>query len=383
MNTDKNGSGRTGGYSTLRRPYLFTLSVLICVYPWLMSSCGSKPTDLRTLVPADTLVYLETNDLGAALKPSMDKPSEDVKVSRPDLSSVQGVQLAIAITGIETSEQKLNDEQSNAQLKPKFVAVADTHAWHFQAVRFAEEKLGAFVEKIYGSKPSLDEPEHDDGRDMTWTAADGRKAYAFVIGSIVYFSNDRESLDKALAVRNGAASLASNSKVQTAPPDAIASGYASSQGIAEIADLAGLKVATSAGDDPQVQSAVAAILPQLIREMVKDAAWTEKKSDGGVTDIYQIGLTDNVAAALKDTQPSDLEMRLRNTVIALLSGSKLDENVKRQIADAITASVKMDDAAQVRFTSTGMQRTTTSDAGLIGMIYSQLRATSEKTTDSL
>jgi hypothetical protein len=378
MNTDKNGSERTGGFSTLRRPYLLTLSVLICVYPWLMSSCGSKPTDLRTLVPADTLVYLETNDLGAALKPSMDKPSEDVKVSRPDLSSVQGVQLAIAVMGIEMSEQKVNDEQSNAQLQPKFVAVADTHAWHFQAVRFAEEKLGAFVEKIYGSKPSLDEPEHDGGRDMTWTAGDGRKAYAFVIGSVVYFSNDRESLDKALAVRSDAASLASTGKVQTTPDDALASGYASTHGLARIADIAGLKTATSASDDPQVQSAVATILPQLIREMVKDAAWTEKKSDGGVTDIYQIGLTDNVAAALKDTQPSDLETRLRNTIIALLSGSKLDGNAKDKIAGAIAASVKIDDAAQVRFTSTGIQRTTTSDAGLIGMIYSQLRATSEE-----
>ena len=32
-----------------------------------LSSCGSPPVDLRSLAPAETLVYLETNDLGKAL----------------------------------------------------------------------------------------------------------------------------------------------------------------------------------------------------------------------------------------------------------------------------------------------------------------------------
>src|SRR3569623_1009183 len=134
----------------------------------------------------------------------MDKPSEDVKTSRPDLSSLKGMQLAIAVMGIESTEERVNDEQSNAQIKPKFVAVVETHAWHFQAVRFAEEKLGGFVERLYGSKSTLNEPERNGGRDMTWTAAAGRKAFAFVTGSLVNFSNDRESLDKTLAVRSGA-----------------------------------------------------------------------------------------------------------------------------------------------------------------------------------
>jgi len=39
-------------------------SVSICVYLWLifLPSCSSKPTNLRTLAPADSLIYLETND---------------------------------------------------------------------------------------------------------------------------------------------------------------------------------------------------------------------------------------------------------------------------------------------------------------------------------
>ncbi|MEP6789677.1 MAG: hypothetical protein ABJB40_14655, partial [Acidobacteriota bacterium] len=47
-----------------------SLSAFICVHLWLilLTSCGSKPTDLRSVIPADSLIYLETNDLGNALR---------------------------------------------------------------------------------------------------------------------------------------------------------------------------------------------------------------------------------------------------------------------------------------------------------------------------
>ncbi len=328
---------------------------------------------MRTLVPSDTLVYLETSDLGAAMKPVVASKSGP----KFDTSGLNGIQLAVGVTGVESTEQKLNDEQSNAQIKPRFVAVADTHMWHFQAVRFAESQLGSFVQKVYGSDPTLEEPEHPGGgRDIIWTAADGRKAFSFVVGSIVYFSNDRASLDKALAIRNGAPSLAAIGKVQPSPPDAIASGYASAPGISHIADLAGLKVAAASGDDPQVQSAVAAILPQLIREMVTEVTWTEKKADGGVADTYQLRMPDNVTNALNGTQPGDLDERLRNTVIALLAGSKLDDKLRSQVADAVVGSINGSDGTQTAFTATGIERTTISDDGLIGGIVDALTTAS-------
>ncbi|MGB5013127.1 MAG: hypothetical protein WBO68_03780, partial [Pyrinomonadaceae bacterium] len=86
---------------------------------------------MRTLVPAETLVYLETNDLAVALQPIVDaKPFMEVAKSKPDLSALKGVQLAVAVTGFETSEEKLTDEHSVGRVQPRFVAVADTHAWN-------------------------------------------------------------------------------------------------------------------------------------------------------------------------------------------------------------------------------------------------------------
>src|SRR5580765_5235800 len=146
-----------------------SFSLCLCVSA-VNLSCGSKPTDMRSLVPAETLVYLETNDLAAALQPIVDsKPFNEVAKSKPDLSALKGVQLAVAVTGFETSEEKLTDENSVGRIQPHFVAVADTHAWHYQAVGFAEQKLGALVAKIYDSEPTLDKPEKNGGRYLTWT----------------------------------------------------------------------------------------------------------------------------------------------------------------------------------------------------------------------
>ena len=143
------------------------LTVFICVHLWLilLSSCSTKPTDLRTLVPAETLVYLETNDLAAALQPIVDsKPFTEVAKSKPDFSALKGVQLAVAVTGFETTEEKLTDENSVGRVQPRFVAVADTHAWNYQAVKFAELKLGSFVEDIYDSEPTLEKSDKNGGK---------------------------------------------------------------------------------------------------------------------------------------------------------------------------------------------------------------------------
>ena len=120
MNTDEHRYKNSVWLRRSAEKILF-LSVSICVYLWLilLSSCASKPTDMRSLVPAETLVYLETNDLAAALQPIVDsKPFNEVAKSKPDFSALKGVQLVVAVTGFETSEEKLTDEHSVGRVQP-------------------------------------------------------------------------------------------------------------------------------------------------------------------------------------------------------------------------------------------------------------------------
>ncbi|MBV9216722.1 MAG: hypothetical protein JO053_11150 [Acidobacteria bacterium] len=282
-------------------------------------SCSSKPTDMRTLVPSDTLVYLETNDLGAALQPITDsKPFNEVAKKKPDLSTIKGVQLAVAITGFETSEEKVNEEQAIGKIQPHFVAIADTHAWQFQTTRFAEQKLGAFVADIYDSEPTLEEHEKGGGHYLTWTAKDGRKAFALVKGSLIYFGNDESSIEKSLAVARGEAdSIAKTGKVPVSDPDTLASGYVSQDGVAQIANVFALKLAQDASDEGEVQSAIASIVPQLVRKNITDLRWTATKTDQGYEDKWQIGMPAPGAQALAEaTQLGSSDNDLLNYLVS-------------------------------------------------------------------
>lgn len=321
MNTDKYRNKKTTWTQTKARKLPF-LSVSICVYLWLifLSSCSTKPSDMRTLVPAETLVYLETNDLAAALQPIVDaKPFKEVAKSQPDLSALKGVQLAVAVLGFEATEEKLTDEQSVGSVKPRFVAVADTHAWNSTAVAFAERKLGSFVADIYGSEPKLEKSEKHGGKYFAWTAEDGRKAFALVIDSLVYFANDETAIDKCIAVRRGESdSIIKNDKIKPSDTGTLARGYISNDGIAQISSVIGMKLASEASDESEIQSAIAGILPKLIRGTVTDVTWTMTKGDQGIEDRYQIAMPAEVASVLNETMapngdlPASLLSKLRS-----------------------------------------------------------------------
>ncbi len=286
----------------------FLFSLCLCVSA-VNLSCSSKPTDLRTLVPAETLVYLETNDLAAALQPIVDaKPFREVAKSKPDFSALKGVQLAVAITGFETSEEKLTDEHSVGRVQPRFVAVAETHAWNYQANAFAEQKLGSFVREIYDSEPTLEKSDKNGGKYFKWTATDGRKAYALVIESLIYFGNDETAIDKCLAVKRGESdSIIKTGKIPTASLETLASGYISTDGIAQIANIIGLKYASEIGEDSEVQSAIAGILPTLLRNSLSSISWTSTNTGQRVEDKYLISMPPDVANIFNETMVSQGE----------------------------------------------------------------------------
>ncbi len=285
-----------------RRSLLFLLSLCLCVAA-VNLSCSSKPTDLRTLLPADSLVYLETNDLAAALQPIIDsKAFNDVATSKPDLSALRGVQLAVAVSSFETSEEKLTDEHSVARIQPRFVAVADTHAWNWQAVEFAKSRINQFVNNLYGGDAKLGSYEKFGGTYLTWAASDGRKAYALILDGIIYFTNDETTIEKCLAVKRGEAhSMAKTGKIPLSDVKTLASGYVSTDGVAQIAELAGLSFATRVSDEEQVQSSVAGILPQLIRGAVTDISWTATGHSQGYEDQFKFGAPSETGAVLSET----------------------------------------------------------------------------------
>ncbi len=343
----------------------------LCVFALSFSSCATKPTDMRTLVPAEALVYLETNDLAAALRPIVDsKPFTEVAKSKPDFSALKGVQLAVAVTGFETIEEKVNDEQSIGKVRPRFVAIADTHAWNYQALAFAEHKLGRFVEDLYNSEPKLEKSDKHGGKYFTWTAADGRKAHALVIESLVWFANDETSIDKAISVRRGESdSIIKPGKVPPADPGILACGYVSTDGVAQIANIAAVKIAAESSDDGNLRSTVATVLPELIRSSANDLNWISVIGRPGIEDRFTV---------TRPQQPSEngkeLLLELVDSFFEDIEGT-LAEEIAAVIAERRSDTATAPNTVHRRedhSTSTTAERRITTDLGFLGWLIAQL-----------
>ena len=70
---------------------------------------------------------------------------ENAATEKPDFSALENIQVAVVVTGFETSEKQLTDESAILNFKPHFVLIADTHHWKMTAVSIVENQIGNFV----------------------------------------------------------------------------------------------------------------------------------------------------------------------------------------------------------------------------------------------
>lgn len=276
----------------------------LCVYAGILlaAACGSKPTDPRTVIPNDALVYLESNDLAKTLRSITDNPKfEAAAKSKPNVSALSGVRLSIAVTGFETSEQAVTEENSVLNFQPRFVAVVETNAWSWQTTSFVENQLGEFVNEVYGGDVEMEMTPRNDGKFYVWSAPEGRKAYALQQGSLIFFGNDETAIERCQSVKRGETeSIAKNPKIAD-DGDRLAFGYVSAEGVGQIANIAGISLAMGASEEEEVKSFVARVLPGILRNSVKELTWTASKTDEGVEDKILIALDDESSRVFNET----------------------------------------------------------------------------------
>jgi len=300
--------------------HLLSLSVFVCVQLSLISSCRSRQkTDMRSLAPAETLVYLETSDLSEMLETlTQNKAFQELAATTKDFSQLKNVQVAAIVTGFETSEKQITREQAILNFKPRFALIADTHTWNTTAASIAENQIGKFVEETYGQDVKLEKSEKRDAKFFAWTSADGRKLFAAVSKSIIYVGNDGSLLDKCLAVqRNEAENLLKNENLDRTRANAntdknlLALGYVSPDGIAQIADAAGVSLALEASEEEVVKSFIAKALPAVLQKTTNEIAWSARKTQNGIEDKLFIKTAPEVASVLKETlvPPSENELQ--------------------------------------------------------------------------
>jgi len=273
--------------------YFFLLAA-VCL---LVCSCSEPAIEPRNVIPADALIYLETEDLGKTISAITDnKKFRSAAAKVPNILPLNGMKLSIAVTGFETKESQADGEGSVLNLQPHFVAVAETNAWNYQANSFVENNLGEFINDAYGGEVELLTSTKYDGKFYTWTANDGRKVFALVQGSVIYFGNDITAIEKCQAVkRSEIDSISGNEKF--AGSDRLAFGFVSPEGMAQLSNIIGVSLAINAGEDADIKSFIARVLPEILRNSVDEISWSSVRTESGLTDKYSIKLKNDAAAA--------------------------------------------------------------------------------------
>ena len=262
---------------------------------------------MRSLVPHDAITFIESNDLFFTINSlTKNKAFKELSTAKTDFSFLKNVQLAVVITGFETSENQVTAENSVLDFKPNFVAIADTHAWKWQTISLVENQINNYILEQFGADTEFIQFEKDGGRWFAWTAKDARKAFAFVDGSRIFFSNNKDSIINCLLVKNGKAeSLKTNESLNNAysikSEKNLAFGYVSPNGIIQIANYVSIPVAIDATESEEGRSFITAILPQILQNTAKEIVWTATESENGITDDFFIAINTESINILKNT----------------------------------------------------------------------------------
>lgn len=322
-----------------RWPQRILLSIVVLVLllgAWVWWN-RPEPVDMAAYVPADSLIYLETNSLPeivfgltstnawhalappAGLNPNLGNVGWLSRLSAwSGIGSAETVvfsraQVAIAVLGFEVTEES----STVRDIKPSIALVAETHT-SAQRVQTAVTKLiDNYARRKYG-EPTILRQEADDSTFIIWTTPDGkRKIVAAILGSVAIVGNDEEAVRACLAVRRGErGSLANDEqltdmRLRMGATDALAFGYVSPIGARELLEMAVVTYLGQTLADPKAQSAAAILIPQLASRILGGVAWSSRIVEGAVIDSYYLNLQNELALRLHNSLAASSERSIR------------------------------------------------------------------------
>jgi hypothetical protein len=313
----------------IRKALLVILALIIILAVWIWWNRPRK-VDMSAYVPADSLIYIEANDLpeiaGGLVSTDAWKALAPAAGIRSDLGNIgwlshlaswtgigsadavvfSRAQIAVAVLGFDAA-----DAGDTLKIKPRYAVIAETHTGESRTRYAIEKRLGDFARRAYG-EPREERKETDGVKFTTWIAPDGeRRIIAAITGSVAIVGNDESAVQACLAVRrNERPSLKDNAQLEqmrmrVSGNDALAFGYASAEGAARLLELRAITYAGQISSDPRAQSAAASILPAMARKILGGAAWSAHSSNGLIEDRYFMALQNGVADRLQSALASE------------------------------------------------------------------------------
>ncbi len=307
-----------------RRVILSALVILIAAAAWVWWNQPVK-VDMAGYVPADSILYLEANNLPDLLAgiASTDAwrelaPAAGIKqnlggvgwagrfvrltgLGPGDSVILSRAQVAVTVQGFEAAEES----DTSLKVSPRAALVAETHTGEGRTRAAIEKLVGDYARRSFGS-PSVERKEVDGFSFVTWAAPAGgrRKIVTAVEGSVAVVGNDEAAVRACLEVRRGARpSLAGSDELRDVRArldagGALAFGFAPAGSAAKVLEVFAPLFVAGFSDKPEVQGFMATLLPQVVNQLVGSAGWSARVVQGAVEDHYLVRLTEGVPERL-------------------------------------------------------------------------------------
>jgi hypothetical protein len=224
-------------------PVLLIIALVLAWWSW------PRKVDMAQYAPAESLVYLECNDLPAVANGITSTETWTQLARGIGMSSGQhsrwlatlaslGIgpaesvifaraQVAVVLISLDATEQ-----DTTLSIKPEGALIVETHTASWRVRSAAEKALQNFAEKTYG-QVSLNRYK-EDAEYFEWTPVNGtRKIVAAIDNSLVVIGNNKRSVQACLETKRGQRkSIASESSLaemrrKAAAASALTFGYVS------------------------------------------------------------------------------------------------------------------------------------------------------------
>lgn len=339
----------------LRRAALLAAAALITLAAVWFFSNPPRRADMAVYVPADSLAYLEANDLQSIAGGITDTTSwralSGPANAKLRVGGSRWLSTLAKWTGIGTTEAvllsrsqfaatllELDSADAGTELQVKLVVglVIETHTNQSRMRPVLERRIEEFARRTYG-QPQLNH-KVIDGVDFTaWTSPDGtRRIVSAFVGTLAFIGNDEAPVRACIAVQRGARPSLAGNRVLSEMRDRVGGNTAPLFGFASGSGLKSFVIATApyvfgpAVTGTNVPELLATAAPKLIDGI----AWAPHFVDGQVEDRYIATLTSGVAQQLRGSLLPDRSHELRSVDLVPRSTYSLTEYSFRDSATA-------------------------------------------------
>jgi len=312
-----------------RRVLLLIAAFVLVCFAWLWWNHSPK-VDMTAAAPADTLLYIEANNLPDVLSALVQTDAWS-KLAQPaglnsNFDSVGWLSRLLAWTGIGPADAVVFaraqiavtvagfDLKTN-KLKPRAALVIESHTGESRTRAAVEKRIGEFARRSF-SESSVEKKEidgtqwiiwHDAAETGTGDEAGARKIIAAVMESRAVIGNDEQIVRDCLAVQRGERpSLAGNAKLELMRKrlegnSALAFGYVSPAGTAKLLEVGAAIYADQISANPRAQSLAASLLPRFAGKLLGDLGWSTRLANNQIEDRYFLTLQNGIVAPLMES----------------------------------------------------------------------------------